>query len=91
VKAIWKYPLEVADEQTIAMPRGAVILGVQAQRGIPCLWAMVETDEPHELRRIYTFGTGEKLGPPPMQGLFSGTYQLNDGDLVLHVFEEIPA
>ncbi len=45
MKTIYKYPLEWADEQAIAMPKGAKILSVQWIRGQVCIYALVDTDE----------------------------------------------
>lgn len=42
MKTIYKYPLEWADEQAIAMPKGAKILSVQWIRGQVCIYALGE-------------------------------------------------
>lgn len=68
------------------MPAGAQILSVQAQRGLPKLWALVDEQAEEKVPRdILTVGTGhpilELLGP------FIGTYQMEGGALVWHVFE----
>ena len=39
-KKIYKYPLEVQDEQVVMLPTGAKILTVQSQKDRPCLWAL---------------------------------------------------
>ena len=38
MKSIWKQYLKVQDVQKILLPKGAKILCVQVQKGIPCLW-----------------------------------------------------
>jgi hypothetical protein len=43
VKVIYKYTLEVTDEQEVKMPANAQILCVQVQHGRPTLWALVDT------------------------------------------------
>lgn len=85
-KTIWKFPLKVVEEQVIKMPRNAHILGVQVQRGEPCIWALVEPDHELEDRVIGIFGTGN---PFPVNELYNiiGTIQMHGGDLVWHVFE----
>ena len=35
---IYKYQLEITDEQHVAMPRGAKLLSVQVQRGVCGRW-----------------------------------------------------
>ena len=85
IKTIFKYPLEVIDEQTIEMPSGAQILTVQMQRGLLYLWALVPVAAPMMQRRIITHGTEHPV--PPTTGEYIGTYQLDGGSLIFHVFE----
>lgn len=42
MKKIYKYAIEITDDQDIVMPVGAKILTVQNQNGVPCIWAMVD-------------------------------------------------
>jgi len=86
MKTIYKYPLAITDEQIITMPFEARILTVQVQDGVPCLWALVEPDWKPEPRRILTFGTGHPI-PDGTAGRHVGTYQVQGGSLVFHVFE----
>ena len=59
MQTIWKYPLEVTDEQDLKMPRGARLLHVGCQDGYqPVLWALVELSASLVARRILIFGTG---------------------------------
>lgn len=80
---VWKYPLAIADSQSIIMPVGAEILDVQVQGGIPCLWAMVDPTRPTEHVLVQTVGTGHTFFPI---GEYVGTYQVHNGTLVFHVF-----
>lgn len=98
---IWKYSLATTSEQKIDMPEGAWILTVQAQREVPCLWVLVDPAAPHELRTIYMYGTGHRIGaaadsntPPPAAGharssfgAHLGSFQLRDETLIFHVFD----
>lgn len=81
---IWKFPLEVEEAQYIEMPRGARVLSVDVQGGIPCLWAVVDDQNVKDSVLVITYGTGQ-----PMQmdyTKFIGTYQLYGGSFVGHVF-----
>lgn len=87
--AIWKFPLEVTDVQTVVMPAGAVVLCVQMQRDWPCLWAKVP--DPGAVfvdrRQFRIVGTGHHFADDEV-GAYIGTYQRPiDGGLVFHVFE----
>lgn len=88
MRTIWKFTLEVTDQQTLLMPAGAQILSVQVQHGAPQLWAAVDSDSPLESRSFEIFGTGHWL--PPRLGAFVGAFQISGGTLVFHVFEATP-
>lgn len=85
-RKIFKYPLETTDHQEVEMPIASVILCVQVQHGIPCLWAMVNTDPElaKEKRKVRICGTGHDVDDHP--DYYVGTYQLQGGALVFHVF-----
>jgi len=88
MQAIWKFPLQCANKNTIALPKGAKVLCVQTQRDVPCVWALVpDTNaEVVQERTFAIYGTGhehESIG-----GEYVGTFQLQGGALVFHVFEE---
>jgi len=83
--SIFKYPVNITDEQMVAMPKGAEILSVQVQHGSACLWAMVNTENPNTFRRINIKGTGHPIHGE--LGTFIGTVQFDNGVLVFHVFD----
>jgi hypothetical protein len=85
MKQIWKYMLYPDCE--IEMPFGSKLLDVQTQHETPCVWVLVDPNPEivGELRRFRIFGTGHTLSEPT--GKYVGTFQLNRGTLVLHVFE----
>ena len=82
MKTIYKFPIEITDEQKVRMPLSAKILCIQMQGGIPCIWAKVVSDDKCTgLTTILTFGTGNPVNDG---GDYIGTYQ--DKSLVFHVF-----
>lgn len=83
---IWKYSLKADDVQEVEIPIGSKLLSVQTQNGIPCLWVLVYEKNTKEVRKVYTFGTGEPLNFLPEALTFIGTYQMYNGELVFHVF-----
>ncbi len=87
MKTIWKYPLKAVDIQLLEMPEGAEILTVQFQAGNLCLWALVDSEKPKTMRYIRIYGTGIPLEQINLQ--YITTYQVADGRLIFHVFEEI--
>ena len=94
METIWKYPIEIQDRQTIKMPRGAAILCCQVQKGVPCIWAFVDSAVKEMSERIIRiFGTGLPITRDRCEGWpwpfrYIGTFQTLNGDFVGHVFEE---
>lgn len=91
MKSIWKYPLGVTDIQDVPMPIGAEVLSVQIQHGMPCIWAIVDTAGKTEHRVFKMYGTGHPLTINEKDNeVFIGTFQVNAGALVFHLFEVKP-
>lgn len=86
---VWKFQVDIADEQEIEMPAGAELLFVACQYpGAPGsfeLWARVEPCHPDEFvkRRILIRGTGHVVDDEP----YVGSVLQAGGALVWHVFD----
>lgn len=89
MRKIYKYEIGVADEQFIPMPKGAVLLSCQMQKGVPCIWALVDPAAGLIPKRIVTYGTGVPILDDSQNLEYIGTYQMMEGELVWHVFERI--
>lgn len=91
MQKIFKYPFECSPYQDITMPEGGHILSLQTQRNTPCLWAMIDPEKPLVSRRLLTFGTGHEVVAPEdsVRLDFLGTYQVESGQFIFHVFEVI--
>ncbi len=86
---VWKYQLPILDEFTLMMPRGAAPLHVDVQGGVPCLWALVDTEEEHISRQFRIAGTGHPLADAPPQWwiqMYVGSFQFGPA-LVFHLFQ----
>jgi hypothetical protein len=86
-KKIWKFPVS-PNVPVIEMPEGAEILTVQTQHGEPCIWALVNPAAKKEKRYFWVFGTGHNV-PVEAERKYIGTFQLEGGALVFHLFERI--
>lgn len=85
MKAIHKFPLPVETECFVPMPRRAEVLCVQVQNGTPFVWALVDTKEKVTAKHwFFVYGTGHETFE---QGKYLGTFQLEGGALVFHVFD----
>lgn len=83
---VYKYPFVITDHVEIIMPAAAKILTVQMQADSPCIWALVTPDLPAVIvRRFRLAGTGHEL--PDNIGAHVGTFQMEGGALVFHLFE----
>lgn len=60
-RVIYKYELALKYKQDIELPMDYDVLSVQCQNNSIMLWAVVYPTAEKVPRRIYIFGTGEKL------------------------------
>lgn len=85
---IWKFPLLINDLVELQMPKGAVVLHVALQGKQPCLWALVNSTEPTEIRKFRIVGTGHLISLNEVPLLtYIGSFLMHGGALVFHVFE----
>lgn len=85
MRKIWKYTLAVKPLQNISMPGGARILSVQTQGEQPQVWALCDPAAEAEMRHFQIFGTGHDI--EGVVGMYLGSFQLQEGNFVGHVFE----
>lgn len=101
MKTVYKYQLNdlapqrvsfrIPERITIDLPKGATILDVQVQDGVPCLWALIHTDAPTEPLHLKVQTTGGHFVLSHYR--FIATVQVecwgsSNRSLVLHVFED---
>ena len=90
-KAIFKYLLDIQDENKISMPKGAEILTCQTQNDKqPCVWAIIDTEQKEtEVRHFEILGTGHTANAlnEGYKRIYISTFQILNGSLVFHLFE----
>lgn len=87
MRTTWKFPLSVADRQTIMMPKDAYVLpSAQIQFDMITVWAVVDDKAPLEARQFRIAGTGHPLDDIDLNWRFLGTVQMLTGELIFHVF-----
>lgn len=93
MSVIWKFELQPDGGDntvvTLFMPAGAQVLTVQMQGVTPKIWALVDPAAPKEVREFQVVPTG-LLFEARACLKYLGTFQLNDGTFVFHVFEVLP-
>lgn len=87
-RAIFKWTLQLEDEQVLSVPVGTKLLSVQMQHGSPQVWGICFSPA-SSMKKITVFihGTGHPITREVL-GRFLGTFQMKDGTLVFHVFVE---
>lgn len=81
---ILKFPINVNAQSGLA-PKGAQLLSIQVQQGVIFAWYLTDENETETERRDFVIiGTGHKFSD---HGPFITTVQLEQGTLVLHIFE----
>jgi hypothetical protein len=83
---IWKFSVPLTDEFTISMPAGSRLLDVQTQNGEPQIWATCNPALPLVSRSFSLRGTGHDTNGAE-GALYVGTFQLQGGALVFHLFD----
>lgn len=84
---IFKYPINVGQTR-ICLPIGAEVLCVQTQNDEPYIWASVERDaKQFKNRNFVVYGTGHSFGHNQEPVVYIGTFQLDNGQFVGHLFE----
>lgn len=90
--AIYRYELNITDEQTIGMPADAVILSAafKPRDSQISLWAIVDTERTAmRATGFRIFGTGHPMPADMNEWRFVATCPMSNG-LVFHVFTEAP-
>jgi len=80
-KVIWKFRLNLMEEQILLLPFGAEVLTVQMQGGVIVLWAVVSPAAAKVQWRFFIIGTGNDF---IRLGTYIGTVQ--QPPYVWHVF-----
>lgn len=90
MRTIHKYMIPMLPEFDLLMPEGAVFLSVQGQSGQAQSWWIVDTAAPIKPRRLSVIVTGQEIVTPGERLWYRGTFQLDVGAFVGHLFEVRP-
>lgn len=88
MKRVYKYVLQVTDEQTIEIP-SEKILSVESQGDNIVVYALVDMDEKTIFKYEYefrTYGTGHDIPDDIYFFTFLGTVKMYNGSSMFHVF-----
>lgn len=87
MNAVWKYTLQ-GPVTMLEMPLGAKVLSLQVQDNQPQIWALVDPAQFKVKRTFLAVPTGGEFESAGMK--YVGTFQINNGSLVFHIFEASP-
>lgn len=86
---ITKHPVPISDVFTMVLPVHAEILKVECQRNQPMMWVLhTKNTNVIEVRHFRIYGTGHDIDHVDNL-IHIGTFQMHNGDLIWHMFEEI--
>lgn len=88
-RAIWKYPLN-GPTPVLEMPEAATVLHVGTQNDRPYLWAIGSPTAPKEKRAFHVYGTGHPIDLVNAPSRHVGTFFIDNGAYVFHVFDVGP-
>lgn len=88
---IHKHVVFLGDTFTLELPEGAEFLSLQIQHGKPQMWFRVDDSRPVRRQIFGICGTGHEIPSLVAHAPFRGTFQMEGGSLVLHVFGGIYA
>lgn len=86
MKTIWKFELEITDEQYIKAPLNMTPLSAQIQNGQLVLWGIVDPKGYVGNHRVLIVGTGNPLPDMIIEGMSKYLSTVQDGAFVWHVF-----
>ena len=88
MQTIWKYVLQIRENNTISMPKDATFLHAAEQNGEVYVWVRVDPDRPKVNRHIAIYGTGHPI--PTRFQQYVGTAHIkiqSQPELVWHIFD----
>lgn len=91
-KVVWKYPFRLADKFMLQVPVEGEVLSLQVDQktNLPCIWFLVNPAHKTEVRNFEIYDTGEYMSCDiNTHRIYIGTFQLDGGDLIAHVFERV--
>lgn len=86
VITVHKFVLDIVDEATFSSHPITRWLDVQLQHGEAVVWACVDTSRKARAHKVYIRGTGHPFTGD--EGEHIGTFQMNNGTLVFHLFAD---
>jgi hypothetical protein len=87
---IFKYTLKIIQEQEVKVPICSKVLCAKVQFGNPVIYVIapdVQITQKFMHIKIFMFETGEEIPDKfQMEHNYIGTFKLNEGKLMLHIF-----
>lgn len=84
MRRIHKYPITEGFMRRVSIKGVVKVLHVAAQNGTPCIWVEFEEND-NVVRSYQVLPTG---GYPEAGARHVGSFLMDDGDLVWHVYED---
>jgi hypothetical protein len=89
---VWKFQLEIAENNELELPKGYQVLDLQFgnKESNPCLWVLVYPKMETEKVLFELYGTGHSIcNEYNAERKYIGTFQNFTGEFVGHLFQRI--
>lgn len=89
-RRIYKYEIPFQDRYAIPLPINHIVLDIQLQRDVICLWAIVPVEANYEPAAPFVlriFGTGHEIEDKNLRYIKS--VQMTNSNLMWHIFQEM--
>ena len=88
MKKIYKYKIELLDEQEILIPCYHRILCIKLRSGTPYIWVEVDDESPLQKVKFSLYGTGHSMSQYKTEQ-YVGTILLDEDKLVYHLYRQL--
>lgn len=88
MRKIYKYPLEIVDEQIVNVPAGAILLTAMLVNDQICLYAVVDESQPMKQRAFYIYATLDEMQDETFARIRHIATVIHN-QYVWHIFENI--
>lgn len=89
MKTVHKFPV-LPGYLSLVLTEGAQVLHVGVQRGQPFIWVLLDPTATARTYQFQSFGTGHNVEDHITKDQYIGTFMLEGGGLVFHLFQVNP-
>lgn len=86
-RVVYKYPINLSLDYSVILPQGHKVIRVSTQCDVyATMWVEADSDSPAMSFKFATINTGSEI---PNGYVYQGTFELNGGDYIGHLYQNI--